>query len=92
MYFKKNHKKAGKKIIPLLVKQNMTAAASGGQPAADDTFDEMEFLAPLKDLVSKKVGIQVEIYVLGSEGAPATKGKPQPNKPSISFIDAEGKE
>lgn len=31
-------------------------------------------------------------YVLGAEGAPATKGKPQPNKPSISFIDAQGKE
>jgi hypothetical protein len=57
---------AGKKIIPLLVKQNMTAgggAGSGGAhaTASDDSFDEMEFLGPLRELVSKKVGVAVEM-------------------------------
>lgn len=56
--------KAGKKIIPLLVKQNMaatTAQCDAGAPAGEESFDEMEFLAPLKDLISKKVGVTVEM-------------------------------
>lgn len=53
--------KAGKKIIPLLVKQNMSNAQSDARAPEEDTFDEMEFLAPLKDLISKKVGVNVEM-------------------------------
>ncbi len=88
--------KAAKKILPNLVKQAMVAAAGGGGQSGggggDVTFNELEFLAPLRELIAIKVGLAVEIYELGAEGAPPTKGKPQPNKPSISFIDAAGKE
>jgi len=84
--------KAAKKILPNLVKQAMAAGAGSPDAGAADSFDELQFLAPLRELIAKKVGLQVEVYQLGAEGAPPTKGKPQPNKPSISFIDAQGKE
>lgn len=69
--------KAGKKMIPNVVKQAMGGGGGGG-------FDELEFLSELKGLIEKKVGFPVEIIVYGQ--GPKTKAKaPQPCKPSFEF-------
>ena len=75
--------KAANKIMPSVVKKAM--AARDGAEAAEESFSELEFLRRLKDLLEKKVGLKVELYVNGAEGAPKCKAKVSPQSPGMVF-------
>jgi len=71
--------KASKKLLPEVVKK----ALSGN---SDVSFDELEFLAPLKSLISKQTALPCDIYVAGEPNTPETKCKSQPGKPGFDYV------
>jgi hypothetical protein len=59
-------------------------AQAGGDN--EHSFDEVAFLTPLRQLISKVVALPCDVFVQGAEGCPETKCKSQPGKPGFDYI------